>query len=181
MDTNNDKQGKDLSEAILFSILDNNQLKLMHLGQPFHCSSRVPFHSLEGAIQCLQTKISLLLLSLPLLTKAQVCNSTILTKFWHLIQMCPLPTDLQKQVNCVLHPFLFLGCCNWICHNYVTAPCHLGGLDVINSEQMAMTILGQIVSCLLCNKDPIGFQFCAALQQHLWDKYKVTLAHFILH
>lgn len=94
--------------------------------------------------------------------------------------MCPLPHDFQRSVNTVINPYLFLGRHNWLSHEIVVAPRHVGGLGLINSNHMAVALLGQIVAGLLLSTEPTGFQFRAALQEHMWREYKAIPAHLIL-
>ncbi|CDW96676.1 hypothetical protein [Sporisorium scitamineum] len=155
--------------------------EIIHLGYPIRLDGGIPTASIERRLSSLQSKVDLLSTTeTTLLARVRICNSFLLTKLWHSIRLCPLPHDLQKTVNTIINPFLFLGRRNWLRHNYVVAPRHLGGLGLISTHHMSIALLGQQLARLLISTEPIGAQFCAALQDFLWTKYEAVPAHFVM-
>ncbi|SYW78154.1 uncharacterized protein UBRO2_02346 [Ustilago bromivora] len=132
-------------------------------------------------LSTIQMKVNILTLTNTTLAAwTRICNSFLLSKLWHTLRLCPLPLNLQQQVIAIVNPFLFKGQHHWIKQEYVVAPKHLGGLGVIDTMQMGVALLGQMVAGLLASTEPIGAQFRQALQDHLWIQYDVLPAHFIL-
>ena len=92
-----------------FCILGDDDTELIHLGQPLSRTGSVPLQSLEKRLQQIQAKVNVLSTSMPLMDKVQICNTFLLSKLWHAICTCPISKDLQRRVNWIIHPFLFLG------------------------------------------------------------------------
>ncbi|KAJ1032689.1 hypothetical protein NDA16_000711 [Ustilago loliicola] len=168
-------------DDVPFSVIGQNDAEIVHLGYPFRLDGGTPSATIKKRLSSIQTKVNILCATkTTLVGRARICNSFLLSKLWHSIRLCPIPSNLQRRVNAIVNPFLFLGRRNWIKHDYVVAPRHLGGLGVIDTNQMGLALLGQMVAGLLASTEPIGAQFRRALQQHLWDEYGAIPAHFML-
>lgn len=194
----NAKVNEEKSQALLFShiagdagdidesdfpypVIGESLAEIDHLGYPIRLDGGIPKNSIERRLASLQSKINILSTTkTTLLARARICNSFLLTKLWHSIRLCPLPRDLQKMVNTIVNPFLFLGRRNWLRHAYVVTSRHLGGLGVISTHHMSIALLGQQLADLLSNPSPLGCQFRAALQSFLWTEYQAIPAHFVM-
>ena len=162
-------------------MLGNPLVEVIHLGYLFRLDGGIPQEAIDKRLNSIQAKVNILAATkTTLLARVRIVNSFLLSKLWHSIRLCPVAVSLQRCVSSIINPFLFLGRRNWILHKYAVAPRHLGGLGLIDTSYMSIALIGQIAANLLLSKEPIGFQFRAALQQHLWDEYKAIPAHFML-
>lgn len=169
------------ADEIPFPTLGEPRTEIVHLGYPFRLDGGIPHAALERRITAIQAKVNILSTTKSsLFARVKICNSFLLTKLWHTVRLCPLPHDFQRSINTVVNPYLFLGRRNWIRHEIVIAPRHVGGLGVISSNFMTIALMGQILAGLLLSTEPTGYQFRAALQDHMWKEYKAIPAHFIL-
>ncbi|CDS00908.1 hypothetical protein [Sporisorium scitamineum] len=163
-----DDNGDLAPNNVPFPVIGQSDAEIVHLGYPFRLDGGMPSATIKKQLSSIQTKVNILCVTKTTLAgRARICNSFLLLKLWHTLCLCPLPSNLQHHVIAILNPFLFLGRCNWIKHDYVVAPRHLGSLGVIDTNQMCMALLGQLVAGLLASSKPIGVQFWQALQQHL--------------
>lgn len=174
--------GGDLQpQDIPYPTLGDPDAEVIHLGYPFRLDGGIPQHAIDQRLNSVQAKVNILASTkTTLLGRARIVNSFLLSKLWHSVRLCPIAHTLQRRINSIINPFLFIGRRNWLLHKYVVAPRHLGGLGVIDTTYMSIALIGQIAAKLLQSKEPIGYQFRAALQQHLWTEYKAIPAHFLL-
>lgn len=176
-----DENGDLGADEIPFPVIGQSSAEIVHLGYPFRLDGGVPSETIEKQLSAIQTKVNILASTkTTLAAQARICNSFLLSKLWHSLRLCPLSNTLQQRVNTIVNPFLFLGWRNWIKHDYVVAPRHLGSLGVIDTMQMSIALLGQMVVGLLPSTEPVGAQFRQALQEHLWTQYRSIPAHFVL-
>ncbi|KAJ1029813.1 hypothetical protein NDA13_003053 [Ustilago tritici] len=175
-----DSEGLTVND-IPFPTIGESNAEVIHLGYPVRLDGGVPSVTIEKRLSSVQAKINVLATTATtLLARMQICNSFLLSKLWHTIRLCPLPSNFQRMVNTTINPFLFLGRRNWLRHEYAVAPRPLGGLGVINANHMAIALLGQIIAKLLASEEQTGAQFRAALQDLMWTKYKTMPAHLLL-
>ncbi|KAJ1601139.1 hypothetical protein NDA14_007466 [Ustilago hordei] len=174
--------GNDLQpQDIPYPFLGDPQAEVVHLGYPFRLDGGIPQNTIDQRLNSIQAKVNILASTkTTLLARARIVNSFLLSKLWHSIRLCPVAHTLQRRINSIINPFLFLSRRNWILHKYVVAPRHLGGLGVIDTTHMFIALIGQIAANLLQSTEPLGHQFRAALQQRLWTEYKAIPAHFLL-
>ncbi|SYW73857.1 uncharacterized protein UBRO2_00132 [Ustilago bromivora] len=169
------------ADGIPFPVIGQSSAEIVHLSYPFQLDGSVLSKTIAKQLSTIQTKVNILtLMNTTLAAQARICNSFLLSKLWHALCLCPLPLNLQQRVIAIINPFLFKGWHHWIKQEYVVAPRYLGGLGVIDTMQMGVALLGQMVAGLLASTEPIGAQFRQALQDHLWIQYGVLPAHFIL-
>ncbi|CDR98900.1 hypothetical protein [Sporisorium scitamineum] len=164
-----------------YLVLGESMTEIIHLGYPVRLDGGIPQASIDRRLASLKAKVNVLATTTTtLLARARICNSFLLTKLWHAIRLCPLPKFLQRDINAIINPFLFLGRRNWIRFEYVIAPRHLGGLGVISTHHMSIALLGKELAALLTGTDELSTQFRAALQQFLWSEYGAIPAHFVI-
>lgn len=175
-------EGADLQpDDIPYPTIGDPHAEIIHLGYPFRLDGGVPLQTIAQRLNSIQAKVNILSTTeTTLLSRARIVNSFLLSKLWHTIRLCPIHHTLQRRVFDILNPFLFLGRRNWLLRKYVVTPQHLGGLGVIDTTSMSIALIGQVAARLLLSKEPIGYQFRAALQEHLWTEYKAMPAHFLL-
>ncbi|SPC60820.1 related to Retrovirus-related POL polyprotein [Ustilago sp. UG-2017b] len=166
---------------IPYPTLGESMTEIIHLGYPIRLDGGIPQTNIDRRLAGLKSKVNVLATTkTTLLARARICNSFLLAKLWHAFRLCPLPKFLQRDINAIIHPFLFLGRRNWIRFEYVIVPRHLGGLDVISTHHMTITLLGKELAALLTGTDRLATQFCAALQEFLWSEYGAIPAHFVI-
>ena len=170
-----------LEGDIPYPILGDSHAEIVHFVYPFRLDGGIPQVTIEQQLASIQAKVNILsAMTTTLLVRACIVNAFLLSKLWHTIRLCPIPYTLQRRLNSIINPFLFLGRRNWIRHAYVVTPRHLGGLGVIDTNTMSIVLIGQMAANLLQSKEPIGSQFRVVLQEYLWTEYKALPAHFIL-
>lgn len=166
---------------IPYPTLGESMTEIIHLGYPIRLDGGIPQTNIDRRLAGLKSKVNVLATTkTTLLARARICNSFLLAKLWHAFRLCPLPKFLQRDINAIIHPFLFLGRRNWIRFEYAIAPRHLGGLGVISTHHMTITLLGKELAALVTGTDRLATQFCAALQEFLWSEYGAVPAHFVI-
>ncbi|KAL7324041.1 hypothetical protein PS15p_210612 [Mucor circinelloides] len=72
--------------------------------------------------------------------KANIANTMILSKLWHVIRIVPLPLDVLKQVKSIIYQFVMSGLFPKLKGNSFFLPRDQGGLGLIDigSQQLAL-------------------------------------------
>ncbi|SAM84440.1 uncharacterized protein UBRO_20834 [Ustilago bromivora] len=147
-----------LEGDIPYPILGDSHTKIVHLGYPFCLDGGIPQVTIERQLASIQAKVNILsAMTTTLLARACIVNAFLLSKLWHTIRLCPIPYTLQRHLNSIINPFLFLGQCNWIHHAYIVTPQHFGGLGVIDTNTMSIVLIGQMATNFLHSKEPIDW------------------------